>query len=212
MEKIRQVIAYKNYFEDFLLAQPVKVQDKVYKIIEAIETLERIPANYLKFIQGTKGLYEVRIQLGSDIWRVFCFFDQGKLVILLNGFVKKTQKTPRKEIDKALGLMNSYYEEKKQEIMEIKSWKEIKDNVYGEMGTHRRDKLDREFETFKVGLLLKKAREEKHLTQEQLGQLVDKKRSYISRVENDGSNMTLKTLYDIVEKGLGGKVKIQIEV
>jgi len=112
MEKIRKVIAYKNYFEDFLLAQPVKVQDKIYKIIEAIETLERIPANYLKLIRGTKGLYEARIQLGSDIWRVFCFFDHGKLVILLNGFAKKTQKTPRKEIDKALGLMNSYYEEK----------------------------------------------------------------------------------------------------
>ena len=112
MDKIRQVIAYKDYFEDFLLKQPEKVQDKVYKIIEAIETLERIPANYLKLIQGTKGLYEARIQLGSDIWRVFCFFDQGKLVILLNGFAKKTQKTPRKEIDKALGLMNSYYEEK----------------------------------------------------------------------------------------------------
>ena len=73
MEKIRQVIAYKNYFEDFLLAQPVKVQDKVYKIIEAIETLERIPANYLKFIQGTKGLYEARIQLGSDIGEFSAF-------------------------------------------------------------------------------------------------------------------------------------------
>lgn len=96
-------------------------------------------------------------------------------------------------------------------MMETKSWKEIKDNVYGEKGTPRRDKLDREVETFKVGLLLKKAREEKHLTQEQLAQLVDKKRTYISRVENDGSNMTLKTLYDIVEKGLGGKVSIQIE-
>jgi len=96
MEKIRQVIAYKNFFEDFLLAQPVKVQDKIYKIIEAIETLERIPANYLKFIQGTNGLYEARIQLGSDIWRVFCFFDQGKLVILLNGFVKKDTENPTK--------------------------------------------------------------------------------------------------------------------
>jgi len=96
--------------------------------------------------------------------------------------------------------------------METKSWKEIKDNVYGKTGTPRRDKIDREFETFKVGLLLKKAREEKHLTQEQLAQLVDKKRTYISSVENDGSNMTLKTLYDIVEKGLGGKVQIQIEV
>jgi len=96
--------------------------------------------------------------------------------------------------------------------METKSWKEIKDNVYGKKGTPRRDNLDREFETFKVGLLLKKAREEKHLTQEQLGQLVDKKRTYISRVENDGSNMTLKTLFEIVEKGLGGKVNIQIEM
>lgn len=94
--------------------------------------------------------------------------------------------------------------------METKSWKEIKDNVYGKKGTPRRDKLDREFETFKVGLLLKKAREEKHLTQEQLAQRVDKKRIYISRVENDGSNMTFKTLYDIVEKGLGGKVRIRI--
>ncbi len=96
--------------------------------------------------------------------------------------------------------------------METKSWKEIKDNVYGKKGTPRRDKLDREFETFKVGLLLKKARKEKHLTQEQLALLVEKKRTYISRVENDGSNITLKTLYDIVEKGLGGKVRIQIEV
>ncbi len=96
--------------------------------------------------------------------------------------------------------------------METKSWTEIKNNVYGKKGTPRRDKLDREFETFKVGLLLKKAREEKQLTQEQLAQLVDKKRTYISRVENDGSNMTLKTLYDIVENGLGGKVRIQIEV
>jgi transcriptional regulator with XRE-family HTH domain len=65
---------------------------------------------------------------------------------------------------------------------------------------------------YQFGLLLKKAREEKHLTQEQLAELVDKKRTYISRVENDGSNMTLKTLFDIVEKGLGGKVNISIQI
>jgi len=96
--------------------------------------------------------------------------------------------------------------------METKSWKDIKDSVYGEKGTERRDELDRDFESFKIGLLLRKAREEKNLTQEQLGELVDKKRTYISRVENNGSNLTLKTLYDIVEKGLDGKVKISIEV
>jgi DNA-binding XRE family transcriptional regulator len=96
--------------------------------------------------------------------------------------------------------------------METKSWKEIKDNVYGAKGTDRRDSLERDFEGFKIGLQLKKAREEKHLTQTELGELVDKKREYISRIENNGSNLTLKTLYDIVEKGLGGKVKIQIEL
>lgn len=96
--------------------------------------------------------------------------------------------------------------------MNTKSWKKIKDDVYGKKGTARRDGLERDFESFKIGLLLRKAREEKELTQEQLADLVDKKRTYISRVENNGSNLTLKTLFDIVEKGLGGKVRISIEV
>lgn len=113
MEKIREIIAYKNYFEDFLKEQPTKVQDKIFKILEAIETLERVPQNYLKYLAGTDGLYEARVQLASNIWRVFCFFDEGKLVILLNGFQKKTQKTPKKEIEKALQLMAEYYEGKR---------------------------------------------------------------------------------------------------
>ena len=96
--------------------------------------------------------------------------------------------------------------------MKTKSWSQIKDNVYGKKGIERRDTLERDFESFKIGLQLRKAREDKHLTQEQLGELVNKKRTYISRVENDGSNLTLKTLYEIVEKGLGGKVKISIEL
>lgn len=112
MNKIREVIAYKNHFKDFLKKQNQKVQNKIFKIIEAIETLEYIPEKYLKHLSGTDGLYEARIQLGSNIWRVFCFFDDGKLVILLNGFQKKTQKTPKKEIDKALRLKKEYYDEK----------------------------------------------------------------------------------------------------
>jgi phage-related protein len=111
--KVHEVIAYENHFEEFLLEQPHKVQDKIFKIIEAIETLERVPANYLKSMEGTNGLYEARIQLGSNIWRVFCFFDNGKLVILLNGFQKKMQKTPKNEMEKALKLMTKYYTEKK---------------------------------------------------------------------------------------------------
>jgi len=95
---------------------------------------------------------------------------------------------------------------------DISTWSQIKDQVYGEKGTERRDNLEREAESFKIGLLLKKARESKHMTQEELGLIIDKKRTYISRVENDGSNITLSTLFDIVEKGLGGKVSISIDV
>ncbi|WP_253275689.1 helix-turn-helix domain-containing protein [Persicobacter sp. CCB-QB2] len=89
---------------------------------------------------------------------------------------------------------------------------EIKNEVYGSKGTDRRDELERESEAFKIGVLLRKAREDKNLTQQQMADLVQKKRTYISRVENDAANLTLKTLFDLVEKGLGGKVKIEIEL
>lgn len=112
MNRIREVIAYKDYFDSFLEGLDKKAQDKIFKIIEAIETLQVIPSNYLRSIQGVPGLFEARVQLGNNIWRVFCFFDGGSLVILLNGFQKKSQKTPRSEIEKASRLMNEYYSEK----------------------------------------------------------------------------------------------------
>ena len=111
-EKIREVVEFESHFSDFLKQQPEKVQNKIFKVIEAIETLERVPANYLKAIEGSNGPYEARIQLGTNIWRVFCFFDSGKLIILLNGFAKKKQKTPKGEIAKALLLKQKYYDSK----------------------------------------------------------------------------------------------------
>ncbi len=100
MDTIRQIIAYKNHFEDFLLALDIRTQNKIHKIISLLETMDRIPSNYFKLISGTKGLYEARVQLGSNIWRIFCFFDEGNLVILLNGFTKKTQKLRRLKLIK----------------------------------------------------------------------------------------------------------------
>jgi len=94
----------------------------------------------------------------------------------------------------------------------VKTWTQIKNENFGKVGTPRRDELIRDFESFKIGYMLREAREKKKMTQEELGAKVSKKRTFISRVENDGSNMTLRTLYDIVEKGLGGKVKIKIEI
>ena len=92
----------------------------------------------------------------------------------------------------------------------IKTWKKIKDDVYGKKGTKRRDNIETDAKSFSIGLQLRNAREQRNLTQDQLGILLNKKRTFISRLENDGSNLTLKTLHDIVEKGLGGKVQISI--
>ena len=76
-----------------------------------MEQIERIPQNYLKYIEGTNGLFEIRIQLGNNI---FCIFDGNQLVVLLSGFQKKTQKTPKYEIKRAVKIMNDYYNDKKE--------------------------------------------------------------------------------------------------
>ena len=113
--KKREVITYKDYFEDFFRVQPQKIRDKIIKVLDIIEQVERLPASYLKHIAGTNGLYEVRVQMGNNIFRIFCFFDGEKFVVLLTGFQKKTQKTPAGEIKKAVRLMEEYYKEKEDE-------------------------------------------------------------------------------------------------
>jgi phage-related protein len=89
------------------------VIDKIIWNFELIEELQRVPENYLKHMENTDGLYEIRIQHGSDIYRIFCFFDKGQLVVITNGFQKKTQKTPKQEIEKALKIKEEYFNEKK---------------------------------------------------------------------------------------------------
>ena len=112
MEKIRSVYLFKNYFTDFYENQRQKVKEKIIWTFKLLETIQLIPEEYLKHIEGTDGLYEIRVKQGSDIFRIFCFFDEGKLIILANGFHKKTQKTPKKEIDKALKIKHEYETEK----------------------------------------------------------------------------------------------------
>jgi phage-related protein len=112
-KKYRTIITYKDYFEEFLAKQRQKVREKIVWTFLLIEEVQQIPETYLKHFEGTDGLYEIRIQLGSDIFRIFCFFDEDKLVVLANGFQKKTQKTPKQEIAKALKIMEEYYESKK---------------------------------------------------------------------------------------------------
>ena len=112
-KKIRTVTFYKDYFIEFFVKQREKVQDKITWTLEIIEHLEKIPETYLKHLENTDGLYEIRVKQGSDIFRIFCFFDKGKLIILANGFQKKEQKTPKKEIEKALKIKKEYENENK---------------------------------------------------------------------------------------------------
>ena len=111
-QKQRTIIFYKNYFEEFFVKQRDKVKAKIVWTFDLVEDLEKVPETYLKHIENTEGLFEIRVQQGSDIFRIFCFFDKGQLVVLANGFQKKTQKTPKKEIDKALKIKNEYESEK----------------------------------------------------------------------------------------------------
>jgi phage-related protein len=111
--KVRTIIIYKDYFNSFFIKQRSKVKDKIIWTFTLIEELHRVPENYLKHLEGTDGLYEIRVQKGNDIFRVFCFFDQGQLVVVTSGFQKKTQKTPRQEIEKAIKIKKEYFDEKK---------------------------------------------------------------------------------------------------
>ena len=111
-QKLRTIIFYKDYFNEFFVKQRDKVKEKIIWTFDLIEELPRVPETYLKHLENTDGLYEIRVQQGSDIFRIFCFFHEGQLVVLLNGFQKKDQKTPKKEIEKALKIKAEYENEK----------------------------------------------------------------------------------------------------
>ena len=120
VENYRTIIFYKDYFLSFFELQSFKVKTKISWTLDVITQLERVPETYLKHLENTDGLYEVRVQSGSDIFRIFCFFDKGQLIVLANGFVKKTQKTPKREIEKALKIKEEYFLELKATEDELK--------------------------------------------------------------------------------------------
>ena len=114
MEKIRDIIFYKTYFKEFYIQLDENARTKINYVLKLIQTQERIPIKFFKFIEGSKGLYEIRVKVETNIYRVFCCYDKGSIVVLFNGFVKKTQKTPKSEIEKAEAIMKEYYENKKE--------------------------------------------------------------------------------------------------
>lgn len=114
MEKIRDIIFYKTYFKEFYIQLDENARTKINYVLKLIQTQERIPIKFFKFIEGSKGLYEIRVKVETNIYRVFCCNDKGSIVVLFNGFVKKTQKTPKSEIEKDEAIMKEYFENKKE--------------------------------------------------------------------------------------------------
>ena len=114
-EYIRTIQVFENHFIEFKKTLSGDVLKKMYQVFMLIMTMEIIPAKFLKPVASVKGLYEIRIEEGSNIFRIFCCFDEGKVIILFNGIQKKTQKTPKDALDKAEFLMKKYFELKKEQ-------------------------------------------------------------------------------------------------
>lgn len=109
----RTVQVYGNEFWNFYNSQAKPAQAKIDRVIGLVRTLKVVPEKFFKHLKGTDGLFEMRVKVSSNIYRIFCFFDRGNLVILLNGFQKKSTKTPKNEIRKAEQLKQHYYEDQK---------------------------------------------------------------------------------------------------
>jgi phage-related protein len=113
MEKKRQIIYFKNYFRDFFDSQTEKIKEKIDYVLFLITVADRIPKKFFEQMTGYAGLFEIRIEFESNLYRIFCCFDEGNIIVLFNGFQKKTQKTPKNEIEKAFRLKEEYFEMKK---------------------------------------------------------------------------------------------------
>ena len=109
---IRRIIAYKNYFVDFYKSQEFKVQEKIEYVFDLVRFEKQVPKKFFKNLENTDGIYEIRVITTIKSIRILCFFDKGELVVLTNCFIKKTQKTPRKEIKMAEKLKKEYMNEK----------------------------------------------------------------------------------------------------
>lgn len=111
---IRKIIAYKNYFIEFYNSQDNKVQEKIEYVLDLVRFEKQVPKKFFKALENTDGIYEVRVITTFKSIRILCFFDDGNLIVLANCFVKKTQKTPKKEIKLAEKLKKEYLIKKKE--------------------------------------------------------------------------------------------------
>ncbi len=112
----RKIVFYGNCFSKFYEKQNNKTRDKIDYVFDIIRFVDRVPIRFLKYLKGTESLYEIRISTTFKQIRIFCFFDEGQVVVLTNCFVKKTQKTPKRELELAIKLKSEYFATKKKGV------------------------------------------------------------------------------------------------
>ena len=188
----RIVSAYKSYFRDFIQSLTEAEARKVFYVIDMLKTQERINSKFVKYLRDE--IYELRVEHNGNIFRVFFIFDEGNVVMLFNGFQKKTQKTPQREIDMAIRLKKNIMQERN-DIMSVDA---MMDERFGKVGTPEREAFRKEAYAYCVGQIIREARKREKVTQQELAQRMGTNKSYISRIEKGsvepGAGMFLRIL------------------
>lgn len=194
---IRNIFYYENHYLDFFERLRPDVRKKFNWTLQLIATVDKVPEKYFKHMTDSTGIYEIKVEVGSDIYRVFSFFDKGNLIILLNGFQNSKNSTS----------MNNGTPNKK-----LTSFSSHLDEQYGPRGTAEREQYEEEFEAFKSGAMIQELRKKQGMTQEQLAEKCGTTKTYISRIENNASDIRLSTLMRIVRQGLGGNLHLNVTI
>ena len=187
----REIIAYKGYFKEFFENLDAGTQDKILYVLMLLQTQDRIPLKFMRLIE--EGLYELRIEYQSNIYRIFFCFDEGRIVILFNGFQKKTEKTPKEA-------------KTNEEFFNVSA---LIDERFGKEGTASRAEAEEKAYAFYTGQIIEDARKKAKITQAELARRIGSDRSYISRVESGQTEPKVSTFYRIMN-ALGCKIEFSM--
>ena len=198
----RKIITFGDYFSSFLKTIDEDVRRKLDYVLDMLKTVKRLNSKFVKPIRD--GIFELRIEWEGDIYRVFFIFDEGNIVVLFNGFQKKTRKTSTSEIERAITIKRNTMNTKENKI---KSYDAVLDERYGAVGTPEREAFRKEAYAYYMGQVIREARREEKITQTELGKRIGANKSYISRIENGLIDPTISTIYSIIT-ALGLRIEI----
>ena len=195
----RKIRTYGGYFEAFMETLKEKEQEKIQYGLLLLKSQDRLPKKFVKLVRD--GIYELRTEYGGNIYRVFFIFDEGEIVVLFNGFQKKTQKTPQNEIEKAIKIKEAYYADKQSQN------RCVLDAKFGKEGTPERARAEEAAYSFYSGQILQDARKEAKMTQSELAERTQTTKSYISKIENGVITPSVGVFYRIIA-ALGMRVEV----